>query len=148
MTDTQKLFSALFYDTDAVQIRVIHEQEKRVFLNRVFHPPDEAAAYLEKNAAGVERKNAFACVGVNPREMSGDGEVEKLVNIVVDIDGAPLPDWAHEHADVICTRDETHHHVYFCFAPMGPTEQNRKKYSDTVKKLLNLSGSAEKLAIS
>jgi hypothetical protein len=146
MTDAAKLLAALFYDTDAVQIRVIHEQEKRVFLNRVFHSPDEAAAYLEKNAAGIERKNAFACVGVNPREMSGDGEVEKFVNIVVDIDGAPLPDWAHEHADVMCTRDETHHHVYFCFSPMGATEQNRKKYSDTVKKLLNITGSAEKLA--
>ena len=31
MTDAAKLLFRPFYDTDAVQIRVIHEQEKRVF---------------------------------------------------------------------------------------------------------------------
>ena len=56
MTDARKLFSALFYDTDAVQIRVIHEQEKRVFLNRVFHSPDEAAAYLERTQQASSAK--------------------------------------------------------------------------------------------
>lgn len=146
MTEAKKLFDVLFNDDDAVQIRVLHETEKRAFTNRVFHSPAEALDFLARNGKNFTAKNAFACVGVNPRELSSESEVETLRNIVVDIDGAPLPAWAFEHADAICSRDDLHHHLYFCFAPLGANAANRKKYSETVKKLLRLTGSKEKSA--
>jgi len=133
MSEAKRLFDVLFSDADAVQIRVLHETEKRALTNRVFHSPSEALDFLERNGKNFAAKNAFPCVGVNPRELSAESEVETLRNIVVDIDGAPLPAWASERADVICSRDALLHHLYFCFAPMGATEKNRKKYSHTYK---------------
>src|SRR5690606_38205885 len=38
-----------------------------------------------------------------------------------------LPAWAKERADVICSRDDTHHHLYFCFE--NTTREAFKKYS-------------------
>lgn len=146
MSEAKKLFDVLFSNTDAVQIRVLHETEKRAFTNKVFESPAEALDFLARNGKNFAAKNAFACVGVNPRELSAEAEVETYKNIVVDIDGAPLPAWAAERADVICSRDDLHHHLFFCFAPFGASEKNRKKYSNTVKELLRLTKSAEVLA--
>jgi len=146
MSEAKRLFDVLFSDADAVQIRVLHETEKRAFTNRVFHSPSEALDFLERNGKNFAAKNAFPCVGVNPRELSAESEVETLRNVVVDIDGAPLPAWASERADVICSRDALHHHLYFCFSPLGASEKNRKKYTETVKELLRLTGSKEKAA--
>jgi len=54
--------------------------------------------------------------------------------MVIDIDGAPLPAWSKDHADLICTRDEKHHHLYFCFAET--TRENYKKYSTAIIKMI------------
>ena len=60
--------------------------------------------------------------------------------MVIDIDGAPLPSWARDRADLICTRDETHHHLYFCFAET--TRDEYKKYATAIIKMIGGSDAA------
>lgn len=64
-----------------------------------------------------EYSDAFPCVGINPRATVR--KLSSIKNMVIGIDGAPLPKWAKDKADLMCTRGENHHHLYFCFARGG-----------------------------
>lgn len=118
------LFNALFSPGEKINIRVIPDADGKPG-NRLSLFPDAPLC--------AEYPDAFPCVGVNPRETTRKLSVIK--NMVIDIDGAPLPSWAKKQADVICTRDEKHHHLYFCFA--NTTRDEFKKYS---KVLINYAG--------
>lgn len=139
-------FGALFdtkFSGESINIRILYEQKKNSALN-VIKPAHAAAQLLSDNKKKYTDNLLFPCVGINP--YVENKKVSSYKNIVVDIDNAPLPEWAEQYADVICSRDELHHHLYFCFSPFGPNEKQRKLYSDTVKKLLKLTGSKEKAA--
>ncbi len=51
-----------------------------------------------------------------------------------------MPAWAKERADIICTRDPLHHHLYFCFAE-GVT---REEYKATAARLIAATPGADK----
>lgn len=99
------LFNTLFTPGEKVNIRVIKDAESKAY-NRLYVFPSVSLC--------TEYKDEFPCVGVNPR--STVRKLSAIKNMVLDIDGAPLPAWAKDRADMICTRDENHHHLYFCFA--------------------------------
>lgn len=122
------LFNVLFSPGDKVNVRVIKDAESKA-TNRLYTFPTVplCATYPD----------AFPCVGVNPRVTVR--KLSAIKNMVIDIDGAPLPEWTKDYADVICSRDETHHHLYFCFA--DTTREEFKKYS---KALLSITPGADK----
>lgn len=111
MTPAQKLISALFDPADVINLRVIKDGRNGA-QNRLIRPGEMVAgAYAD----------SFPCIGINPRETVQ--KLSAIKNLVIDIDGGALPTWAKERADVICSRDKTHHHIYFCFAPDATREQ-------------------------
>ena len=110
------LFNALFTPGEKINIRIIKDAGG----------PAENHLYVFPDAPlSPEYPDAFPCVGVNPRATVR--KLSAIKNMVIDIDGAPLPAWAKERADVICSRDDTHHHLYFCFE--NTTREAFKKYS-------------------
>jgi hypothetical protein len=113
------LFNTLFISGDKVNIRVIKDKEGAA-ANRLYTMPTVPLC--------GEYPDAFPCVGINSR--STVRKLASIKNMVIDIDGAPLPEWAKERADIICTRDETHHHLYFCFAET--TREVFKAYSKAI----------------
>lgn len=122
------LFNVLFAPGDKINIRVIKDKEEAARNNLHTFPTVPLCK---------DYPDAFPCVGINPRLT-----VRKLAavkNMVIDIDNAPLPEWAKDHADVICTRDATHHHLYFCFE--NTTRDVFKVYS---KALLQYTSGADK----
>ena len=115
MYTLQDFFSTLFDDGEKAQIRVIADGGEKAVnkLHTIPHVP-----------LCSEYKTAFPCVGINPR----DGrKLSKIKNLVIDIDDGELPDWATERADVVCSRDERHHHLYFCLKET--TRETYKKYT-------------------
>ena len=110
------LFNALFSPGEKINVRIIKDAGG----------PAENHLYVFPDAPlSPEYPDAFPCVGVNPRQTVR--KLSSIKNMVIDIDGAPLPAWAKERADVICSRDDTHHHLYFCFE--NTTREAFKKYS-------------------
>ena len=110
------LFNALFIPGEKINIRVIKDADG----------PAENHLYVFPDAPlSPEYPGAFPCVGVNPRATVR--KLSLIKNMVIDIDGAPLPAWAKNRADVICSRGENHHHLYFCFE--STTREAFKKYS-------------------
>ena len=122
------LFNALFIPGDKVNIRVIQDAESKA-ANRLYTFPTVplCASYSD----------AFPCIGINPRVTVR--KLSAIKNMVIDIDGAALPEWAKERADMICTRDETHHHLYFCFE-----ETTREAFKLYSKALLQHTPGADK----
>ena len=120
------LFAVLFAPGDKINVRVIPDadgpraDEKPT--NRLYSFPDVPLS--------AEYPAAFPCVGVNPRTTTR--KLSAIKNMIIDIDGAPLPEWAKKRADVICTRDKNHHHLYFCFADTN--RETFKKYSTALIK--------------
>ena len=110
------LFNTLFAPGEKINVRVIKDAGGKAS-NHLYTFPD--APLMN------EYPDAFPCIGVNPRATVR--KLSAIKNMVIDIDGAPLPTWAKERADVICSRDENHHHLYFCFADTARDEF--KKYS-------------------
>jgi hypothetical protein len=110
------LFNALFVPGEKINIRVIKDAEGKA--SNTLHPFPNVLLY-------ADYPDAFPCVGVNPRETTR--KLSGIKNMVIDIDDAPLPPWAKKRADIICTRDEKHHHLYFCFE--NTTRDEFKKYS-------------------
>ena len=94
------LFNVLFIPSEKINIRVIKDTEKKAE-NHLYVFPDVPLC--------VEYPDSFPCVGVNPR--STVRKLSSIKNMVLDVDGAPLPAWAKDRADLICTRDATHHHL-------------------------------------
>lgn len=126
MTPAQKLISALFDPADVINLRVIKDEKAAGARNSLVAASEVnlAAAYADE----------FPCVAINPRKTRK--EMSTIKNLVVDIDKVKLPAWAKEHADIICKRDDTHHHAFFCFAP-GVT---RDEYKAIAYKLIALGG--------
>ena len=122
------LFNALFVQGDKVNIRVIKDKEEAA-ANRLYTMPTVPLCGCYPDS--------FPCVGINPR--LSVRKLSSIKNMVIDIDGAPLPEWAKERADIICTRDETHHHLYFCFA-----ETMREVFKTYSKALLQNTLGADK----
>jgi hypothetical protein len=121
------LFNTLFTPGEKVNIRVIKDDKENRKGTTRNHTSVAPSVMLCDNYP-----DSFPCVGINPRLT-----VRKLAavkNMVIDIDGAELPEWAKECADIICTRDETHHHLYFCFAET--TRENYKQYSTAIIRVL------------
>ena len=110
------LFNALFTPGEKINIRVIKDADGPAE-NHLYTFPDAPLS--------GEYPDAFPCVGVNPRVTVR--KLSLIKNMVIDIDGVPLPAWAKERADVICSRDDTHHHLYFCLE--NTTREAFKKYS-------------------
>jgi len=110
------LFNALFIPGEKINIRVIKDAGG---------PAENHLYIFPDTPLSPEYPDAFPCIGVNPRATVR--KLSSIKNMVIDIDGAPLPAWAKERADVICSRDDTHHHLYFCFE--NTTREAFKKYS-------------------
>ena len=110
------LLNALFSPGEKINIRVIKDADG----------PAENHLYVFPDAPlSAKYPDAFPCIGVNPRQTIR--KLSFIKNMVIDIDGAPLPAWAKDRADVICSRGENHHHLYFCFE--NTTRAEFKKYS-------------------
>ena len=124
------LFNALFSPGEKINIRVIKDAGGKAE-NHLYVFPDVPLCETYPDA--------FPCVGVNPRKTTRN--LSSIKNMVIDIDGAPLPAWAKNRADVVCSRDEKHHHLYFCFA--DATRDTFKKYS---KALINHAGGDKSVA--
>ena len=120
-TPAQKLISALFDPDDVVNVRVLANA-------RTGSPDDAVNTLCPANDVYLQPAyaTAFPCVAINPRKNLKT--LSTIKNLAIDIDGAPLPEWAKERADVICTRDATHHHLYFCFAE-GATRDEYKAFA-------------------
>jgi len=118
------LFNVLFAPGEKINIRVIKDAGG----------PAENHLYVFPDAPlSPEYPDAFPCIGVNPRVTVR--KLSLIKNMVIDIDGAPLPTWAKERADVICSRDENHHHLYFCFE--STAREAFKKYSKALVRHAN-----------
>lgn len=113
------LFNALFNPNEKINIRIIKDDGGKAENHLYIFP---VAPFL------AEYPGAFPCVGVNPRKTAR--ALAAIKNMVIDIDGAPLPAWAKKRADVICSRGENHHHLYFCFE--NTTREVFKKYSQAI----------------
>ena len=126
MTPAQKLIAALFDPADVVNVRIIKDEKGAGARNSLVTASDVtlSTAYADE----------FPCVAINPRKTRK--EMTTIKNLVVDIDKIKLPAWAKEHADIICKRDATHHHAFFCFAP-GAT---REQYKEVASRLIALGG--------
>jgi len=130
VTEAKKLLSLLFDENDIVNLRLIKNSGK----GAVNELKKVSALTLAESYA-----DSFPCVGINPREKNIK-ILAAIKNLVIDIDGAALPAWAKERADVICSRDEKHHHIYFCFAS-GAT---RDEYKDIATRLIAAAPGADK----
>jgi len=130
MTPAQKLIAALFDPADVINLRVIADGGGKAN-NTLLHPSD-ATTIAEAYPA------AFPCIAINPRKNLKT--LATIKNLAIDIDGAPLPEWAKDHADIICSRDETHHHVYLCFAE----GISRAEYKDIAARLIAATPGADK----
>jgi hypothetical protein len=131
MTPTQKLITALFAPDDLVNVRVIADGGGKASNSIV----DRGMA---ADIAGRAMPGNFPCVGINPRHDVKN--LSAVKNMAIDIDGAPLPKWAKKQADVICTRDPMHHHLYFCFTE-GVT---RDEYKTIATRLIAATPGADK----
>jgi len=141
------LLRFLFTAKDTVEIRYLPEKDAPGAgkpLKKLLTGPDAALKFLKDTYPTQAKKWLFPCVGVNPRDAGGAVKTQRTV--FVDIDGAPLPAWAHAYADAICSRDDTHHHLYFVFNDRPENPKNKASYSAIVKRLLTLTGSGEKAA--
>lgn len=114
-------FEVLFEDGEKVNIRIIKDDntDARGSLSR-----------MPNIRIFTEYTDAFPCAGINPRV--SQMKLSAIKNMVIDLDGQTLPEWAHDHADMICSRDETHHHLYFCFLPTD-RETYKKVIADFIK---------------
>lgn len=127
MKSIHNFFNVLFAPGERVNIRVIHDTEKKAANSLHTFPSIPLAPVYP---------DSFPCVGINPR----DGrKLSAIKNMVIDIDDAPLPAWAKKHADMICSRDDNHYHLYFCFSPS--TRDDFKKYA---KRVLNYTSGGDK----
>ena len=129
MTDWRKLFDVLFNYDEHINLRVIKENGGAQ--NRM-----ASAGLIELNAI---YPGAFPCIGINPRGKTIK-ELATIKNLAIDIDGAPLPAWAKERADIICSRGPLNHHLYFCFAE-GVT---RDEYKAIATRLIAATPGADK----
>ena len=102
----QDFFNVLFDEGEKVNIRTIKDNNTGAE-NGIYTAPGIPLQQIYPDA--------FPCAGINPRETRK--KLSAIKNLVIDIDGHKLPEWAKEKADMICSRDETHHHLYFCFLP-------------------------------
>lgn len=137
------LLRFLFTEADTLEIRYLPEKgAEGKPLKHLFQGVKQSLDFLKRVHKPLAAKNLFPCVGVNPRDAFGKVALQRVV--FVDIDNAPLPAWAHDYADAICSRDETHHHCFFVFNDRPDNEKNRASYSAVVKRLLTLTGSQEK----
>lgn len=136
----------LYSEKDFLVCRFIPEKgtNKGRPFERVAHGVNNALGIFNAEWPTAEFKFLFPCVGVNPRDEKGKVITQRTA--FVDIDGAPLPAWARERADAICSRDDTHHHLFFIFRDREENAESRKTYSAIVKRLLVLTGSKEKSA--
>jgi hypothetical protein len=122
------LFSTLFDDGEKINIRVIKDDKeirKGTTRNSLHTVPSVALC--------SKYPDSFPCVGINPRLTVR--KLSAVKNMVLDIDGAPLPEWAKDRADMICSRDEMHHHLYFCFEPT--MREVYKTYSKALLQIAN-----------
>ena len=132
-TPAQKLITALFNPEDVINVRVL--------ANARAGTPDDAVNTLcpaKDVFLQSAYTTAFPCVAINPRKNLKT--LATIKNLAIDVDGAPLPEWAKEHADIICTRDATHHHLYFCFTE-GVT---RDEYKAIATRLIAATPGADK----
>ena len=132
MTPAQKLIAALFDPADLINVRIIADGGGKASNSLLYHT--DAA-----NIAGRAASGSFPCVGINPRGKTVK-DLATIKNLAIDIDGSPLPAWAKARADIICTRDASHHHLYFCFAE-GVT---RDEYKTTAARLIAATPGADK----
>lgn len=128
MTPAQKLIAALFDPADVINLRVI--KDARDGAKNMIH---ESGKIILADIYA----NAFPCIGVNPRRNAQN--LSAIKNLVIDIDDGPLPEWAKDRADVICSRDKTHHHIFFCFAP----DATREQYKAAAHKLITIIENAD-----
>jgi hypothetical protein len=131
-TPAQKIISALFDADDIINVRVIADGGGKASNSLT------KADGLELTLFAEQYLDAFPCVAINPRKNLRT--LATIKNLAIDIDGAPLPAWAKERADIICTRDPLHHHLYFCFAE-GVT---REEYKATAARLIAATPGADK----
>lgn len=137
MTPAQKLIFALFDPADLINVRIIADGGGKA--SNSLHPLGEGLVRaLDANAPFYENEKEFPCVAINPRKTLRT--LATIKNLAIDIDGAPLPAWAKERADIICTRDASHHHLYFCFAE-GVT---RDEYKTLAARLIAATPGADK----
>jgi cytidylate kinase len=139
------LLSYLFFPDDIIELRFLPERGAAARpLKKLCSGIDAARDTLAQMRDIVLDAQLYPCAGVNPRDKKGN--VARQQTVFVDIDNAALPVWAHEHADIICSRDSTHHHLYFVFEPRDENETNKASYSAVVKQLLTLTQSKERAA--
>ena len=139
------LLRFLFTSADTVEVRYFTEkgvEEIAPASKKLFVGPGAALGYLKESYPQKAQVMHFPCVGMNPRTQRGAVALQRT--IFVDIDGAPLPAWAFDYADAICSRDDTHHHLFFVFKDRPENDKTRATYSAIVKRLLALTGSREK----
>ena len=122
------LITTLFNIDDRVQIRVIDDGGKGA---------TNAIHVAVSVSLCQSYPTAFPCIGVNPRATAR--KLSTIKNLVIDIDEGDLPEWATERADLICSRDKQHHHLYFCF-----TETTREVYKEHAAKLIALIPNADR----
>lgn len=137
----------LFNESDTLEIRYLPEkgaENPGKALTWLATGPEGALQYLKKSWPAQAPKSLFPCIGVNPRDARGKVKTQRT--LFVDIDNAPLPEWAETYADAICSRDEKHHHLFFMFRDRPENEKNRESFSAVGKRFLKLTGSKEKAA--
>lgn len=134
MTPAQKLIAALFDAADVVNVRIIpnNPTEKK------YRNAQNDLPFADAITLAAEYPDAFPCIGINPR--INLRTLATIKNLAIDIDGAPLPEWAKARADIICSRDRLHHHLYFCFAE-GVT---RDEYKAAAARLIAATPGADK----
>lgn len=130
MTPAQKLLATLFDPADVVNVRVIADGGGKVE-NSLTNPIENAAIFNVY-------PGAFPCIGINPRKNLRT--LATIKNLAIDIDGAPLPAWAKERADIICSRGPLNHHLYFCFAE----DVTRDEYKAIAARLIAATPGADK----
>lgn len=126
--NVKDFFNVLFDAGEKINIRVIKDDNSGAE-NKLFAMPDVALFQ--------SYKDAFPCCGINPRETRK--KLSAIKNLVIDIDGHDLPEWS-QHADMICSRDEKHHHLYFCFTPT-----DRETYKKITAQFIKNNTSVDKM---
>jgi len=92
----EKFFFTLFNESESVNLRFLYEKERRAGRDLV-HSCEDAFNNAKREKKNAARLLIFPCIGVNPRlDEMGVNKVSLYKNIVVDIDDAPLPDWAEK----------------------------------------------------
>lgn len=131
MTPAQKLIAALFDPADVINFRFIANGGGKARNELMQRGKSEFDIY--------QPENEFLCIGVNPRGKSVK-DLATIKNLAIDIDGAPLPAWAKERADIICSRGPLNHHLYFCFAE----DVTRDEYKAIAARLIAATPGADK----